>query len=131
LNLKTSERRRKNMLWKTMFIGLMIFSCATYAQESITISDKNEIEMAKKISASIDKLSGKVMGCMETRGGEHEGCTCETREVCPFKEEYDEFVNTVCTAYKSYPAWKANNLYYETNTLATKNMYSHYGKYCK
>jgi hypothetical protein len=115
-----------------MFIGLLIGSCSVYAQEPITISDAKEVEAATKISASMEKLSGKVMECIEKQGGKHEGCTCESREICPFKNEYDEFVNTVCDAYESYPTWKTNNLSYDTgHTIATKNMYSHYGKYCK
>jgi hypothetical protein len=119
------------MYWKSVFIGLMISSCALYAQESITLSDEKEIETAAKISASIDILSGKVMACIEKQGGKPDGCTCETRDVCPFKGEYDEFVKTVCAAYESYPAWKSNNLYYEPgNGVATLNMYKHYGKNC-
>ena len=39
------------MPWKVKFLSLLLFSSMSYAQNSITITDEEEIEMADRISA--------------------------------------------------------------------------------
>ena len=120
------------MPWKVKFLSLLLFSSMSYAQNSITITDEEEIEMADRISAYLAKVSRKVMECTEKQNNQHEGCTCQTREICPFKKEYDEFTEMVCLAFKRYPNWKTNNLIYDNgHIIGTINMNHHYGKHCK
>ena len=123
---------------KKYLLLILILTCSlTASAESLTLETQKEKETAISINAASDRLSEKVMDCIESNGGEMEGCTCETREACPFKADFDNFINSYCSAVTIFPNWKKEMLYWQIEgdingyNLATKHLEHHFGKHCK
>ncbi len=123
------------MTHKVLILILTLLSQLTFA-ENLTLIDEKEIQAASQISDSLNRMSELVMGCIEKQEGEFEGCTCETRKVCRFKGEFDDFKTSFCNAIAKYPSWKETNVFYQVDpgpmghTLGTKGMSHHYGISC-
>jgi len=121
---------------KILISTLLFLITFSVSAESLRLQSEAEKDTAISINIASDKLSENVMSCIEKNGGKMEGCTCETREACPYKVEFDSFVNSYCSAVKTYPDWKTENLFWQVEgditgyNLATKNLEFHFGKYC-
>ena len=105
--------------------------------EDIVLSEAKVIETAKRINGALDAVSARVMACVEKNNGDNAGCTCKTREKCPFKEELDAFIEVFCDAMGSYQAWSTHNVFYQESegavghTLGASNINAHYGEECR
>ena len=121
----------KSLLFTVMLLSTSILA----AEENIDLTTSEEIQAAKSISIAFDKVSEKVMKCIEENNGETEGCICLNRSECPFKAEFDNFINTFCGVVSTFPDWKLNNVLYQTedgmgHSLGTATIQHHYGESC-
>ncbi len=127
-----------------LILGLMFICQISIAADlssnepsNLDLTNAQEIESAQRINSAMENISSRVMACIEEKNGEVNGCTCETRERCPFKEEYDTFITIFCAATDNYPKWKQYDVFYQEgdgsvgHTLSTRNIYLHYGQECK
>ena len=120
-----------------IFVSIWLTMCSpsVYA-ENITLSDETEIGKAEAVSAAMAAISEKVMKCIEDNDGNTDGCTCATRESCPFKVEFDAFVEVFCGVIAAHPEWQARDVAYQVSPdptsriLGTSNIHRHYGKAC-
>lgn len=119
------------------FILMTCFYTHNSVAENLDLKKEKDISVAKEISVALADTADKVNACIEKNAGVIEGCTCETREKCPFKAEFDNFVETFCTSIANYPEWRATNISYfdesdnMSHTIGTKNMSIHFGRYCE
>jgi len=122
---------------KILLSTLVFVITSNVSAESLQLQTQVEKDTAIAINIASDKLSENVMSCVENNEGKMDGCTCETREVCPYKVEFDSFVDSYCSAVKTYPSWKTESLFWQVDgdltgyNLATKNLEIHFGKYCE
>lgn len=118
---------------------LFVTAAASGAEppDNITLVDSEQIAAAQRIDDALNGVSARVMACVERQQGETAGCTCESREVCPFKPAFDTFIVAFCEAVDRYPAWKSQNVFYQSgdtgvgHTLGTRAMQLHYGAACE
>ena len=122
---------------KRAFILFWLMMCSpfVYAQ-NITLTNETEIGKAEAVSTAMAAISDQVMKCIEDNNGNTKGCTCATRESCPFKAEFDAFVEVFCGVIAEYPEWKERDVAYQispdptSHTLGTSNIHRHYGNAC-
>lgn len=130
------------MKW-LLVLGLIFVSQNTTANDlnsgqasNLVLSNAKQVEAAKRINSAMEKIGSRVMACVEAQNGKIEGCTCESREKCPFKEEHDAFIATFCEVMDQYPEWKKQNVFYQEgdgsigHTLGTRNINLQYGEPC-
>jgi len=83
------------------------------AAETITLEDETEIKYAVAVDEAIDRLSQKVMSCIEKNDGKTEGCICVDECSCKFKDEYILVKKVYQRAIKTYPHWEGQIVYYK------------------
>ena len=125
------SRKLKNVLIMVMLVSAPVFG----VQENINLTTSEAISAARSINEAFDGISDNVTKCVEENNGKTDGCLCVTRAECPFKSEFDNFVETFCSVIEQYPEWKSRNVWYSTedgmgHTLGTKNIQIHYGESC-
>ena len=118
-------------------ILIWLLLCSPFAHaENITLTDDAEIEKAEAVSTAMAAISDQVMKCIEDNNGNTDGCICATRESCPFKAEFDDFVEVFCGVIAEHPEWKERDVAYQispdptSHTLGTSNIHRHYGNAC-
>lgn len=84
--------------------------------ETITLEDETEIKYAVALNEAIDRLSEKVMSCVEDNGGRTEGCVCVDECSCKFKDEYISAKDAYHRAIKKYPHWEDKVVFYRIGT---------------
>jgi len=106
-----------------VIVGMAVLLAGDYALAgAFSLTDKNEIAAASKISVSIDRLGEKVMSCIEANNGSREGCVCLSDKQCKFKKEYTEAKESFCSALTQYPHWRGKLV--NTRLPATGESYS-------
>ena len=103
--------------YRTSLLLLSIVIASTSAaSETITLKNKTEISYAMALNEAIDRLSGKVMNCIENNNGKTEGCICIDECSCKFKDEYILAKEAYLKAIKKYRHWEGNVVFYQTGT---------------
>jgi len=132
--------RKRSLTYLACLLVAPVFAdpdSSVVEMENIELSDPKAIETAQQINGAFDAVTARVMACVDKNNGETAGCTCETREKCPFKEEFDAFVEVFCDALIIYPGWRTQNVSYLESegayghTLGTANINAHYGVECR
>ena len=95
----TSSYRTFLLLVSICLIGL------SATEETITLEDETEIKYAVAVDEAIDRLSEKVMSCIENNSGEVEGCVCDECS-CEFEDDYIAAKKAYQRAIKTYPHWE-------------------------
>ncbi len=82
-------------------------------------SEKDKV-IVIELDDAINKVSEKVMGCMEQPDGTREKCACMDLENCKFKSEYQSLITIFCKAKIDHPEWagKIVNVYQSSKTIA-------------
>jgi hypothetical protein len=94
-----------------LFIALIFFFNLSAGAETITIENPAEIQYAHTLSQAIDRLTDKVMSCIDNEGGTIEQCKC-TECSCKFTDEYAALKKAYNDALKAKPAWEDNIVFY-------------------
>ncbi len=117
-----------------LIVTLLLIPHANAA--NLRLETQEQKELAISINKASDELSENVMQCIEVNDGKMTGCTCKDRDACPFKTEFDKFMEAYCEAVEKFPEWKNETLFWQLEgditgyNLATKNIEMHYGQYC-
>lgn len=109
MNFRTSYRT-----CLLLFVISLVSLSAT--AETITLEDETEIRYAVALNEAIDRLSEKVMSCVEDNGGKTEGCVCVDECSCKFKDEYVSAKDAYYKAIRAYPHWEGKVVFYRTGT---------------
>lgn len=102
----TSSYRTFLLLVSICLIGL------SATEETITLEDETEIKYAVAVDEAIDRLSEKVMSCIENNSGEVEGCVCDECS-CEFEDDYIAAKKAYQRAIKTYPHWEGEVVFYQ------------------
>ena len=120
-----------------IFILIWLTLCSPFAYaQNIILTDELDIGKAEAVSTAMAEISDLVTKCIEDNNGSTDGCICATRESCPFKVEFDAFVEVFCGVIAEHPEWKDKNVTYQrstdptSHTLGTSNIHRHYGNAC-
>jgi hypothetical protein len=107
--------------WYTMFLLLVSILVASLsaAAETITLVDETEIKYAATLNEAIDRLSEKVMSCVENNSGKTEECICVDECSCKFKDEYISAKDAYDRAIRAYPQWDGKVVFYRIATDPT------------
>jgi len=103
----TSRDSMSLLLVSICLIGL------SATEETITLEDETEIKYAVAVNEAIDRLSEKVMSCIENNGGKAEGCVCDNECSCEFKDDYIAAKKAYQSAIKAYPHWEGEVVFYQ------------------
>ena len=99
--------------YKTLlFIGLIFFFGLMTKAETIKIENPVEIKYAQNVDQAIERLSGKVMACVDASGGKTDECMC-TECSCKFKAEYTALKQAYKQALETNPGWEDNTVFYQ------------------
>lgn len=103
---------------KTILLVISLLSSAltfiTSADTSETLNLDNEVEIKKaaEIYNAVDRITEKVMACVNSNNDKTEGCICLHENSCKFKEEFRYALKLYCETKNIYPEWEGRILYY-------------------
>jgi len=107
--MKGLTLRYRSLLLLFLIWGVSLSAAA----ETITLEDETEIKYAVAVNEAIDRLSQKVMSCIEINDGKTEGCICIDECSCKFKDEYISAKKVYQRAIKTYPRWEGQVVFYK------------------
>ncbi|MEE8348666.1 MAG: hypothetical protein V3R94_03780 [Acidobacteriota bacterium] len=106
--------------WPTVLLfGSIGLVSGAAAVETLTLENETEIETAAAVSDAIDRLSEKVMTCIENNGGGTEGCLCVDECSCEFEDDYMAAKEAYQTAVAAYPHWEDEVVFYQKESDST------------
>ena len=119
-----------------LFIILIALCIDGAHAQILDLQDEREIQAASRISQSIDRLSEKVMRCIESQQGVTKGCICADLESCKFTSEYKDATEMYCEAIARYPHWQGKTLNFTVPSspggyaLGMEGLERQFGRYC-
>jgi len=101
------------MLGKSLLVISMLMVSVSAMAETITLKNEKEILHAVAMNEAIDRLTKKVMSCIEENDGKTEGCICVDECSCKFKDNYFSAKRTYQSTVKTYPHWGSHIVFYQ------------------
>ena len=97
---------------KVLLIPLIYLVCVSVNAETINIENPTQVKYAQNLNDAIDRLSEKVMSCIDAGGDMAEECMC-TECSCKFQEKYNAVKKAYKEALKANPEWEDNTVFYQ------------------